>query len=146
MTSSRHRAVGLLAAALTATAPAAAITLDQVDDFQDGTTQGWMSGPGNPNPPINVPDVGPSGPGDDSLQITSTGLPGSGGRFVAFNTTQWSGDYPTAGVDLIVLDVNNIGAVTLNMRVALEGAGGRFVTTASVPVATGSVRRRLSTG
>ncbi len=138
MTSSRHRAFGLLAAALTAAAPAAAVPLGPLDDCQDGTTQGWMSGVINPNPPINVPDVGPAGLGDDSLQITSTGILGPGGRFVAFNGTQWAGDYPTAGVDMIALNVNNVGAVTLNLRVALDGAGGRFVTTASVPISAGS--------
>ncbi len=138
MTSCRRAAFGLLAAALTASAPAAAVILGQIDDFQDGTTQGWTSGPMNPNPPINLPDVGPAGPGDDSLQITSVGGIGPGSRFVAFNGTQWAGDYPSAGVDMIVLDVNNLASVTLNLRIALDGAGGRFVTMASVPIAVGS--------
>jgi hypothetical protein len=114
------------------------VTLGQLDDFQRGTTEGWGSGPINPNPPVNVPDVGPAGAGDHSLQITSTGVIGPGSRFVAFNTTQWSGDFTTAGVERITLDVNNVGAVALNMRVALEGAGGRFVSTLSVPVSSGS--------
>ena len=122
----------------TAAAPATAVTLGQIDDFQDGTTQAWMTGPVNPNPPVNVPDVGPAGLGDHSLQITSAGAFGPGSRFVAFNAAQWAGDYPTAGVDLIVLDVNNLASVTLNLRIALDGAGGRFVTMASVPIAVGS--------
>jgi hypothetical protein len=138
MTSCRRATFGLLAAVLTASAPAAAVTLGQIDDFQDGTTQGWTSGGINPNPPINVPDVGPAGLGDDSLQITSTGILGPGSRFVAFNGTQWAGNYPSVGVDMIVLDINNTGAVTLNLRVALDGAGGRFVTTVSVPIAAAS--------
>jgi hypothetical protein len=135
---SLHRAIAPLALAIASAAPAVAVTLGSIDDFQDGTTQGWGSGPLNPNPPINVPDVGPTGPGDDSLQITATGGAFSGSRFTAFNETQWAGDYPTAGVELIVLDVNNIGSVTLNVRIALDGAGGRFVTTGSVPVPAGS--------
>ena len=114
------------------------MTLGQVDDFQHGTTQGWGSGVTNPNPPVNVSDVGPAGAGDHSLQITSTGVIGPGSRFVAFNTTQWSGDFTTAGVERITLDVNNVGAVALNMRVALEGAGGRFASTLPVPVSSGS--------
>jgi hypothetical protein len=138
MRSSLHRAIALLALAFANTAPAVAVTLGHIDDFQDGTTQGWGSGPLNPNPPVNVPDVGPSGPGDDSLQITSTGGAFSGSRFTAFNATQWTGDYTTAGVELIVLDVNNIGSVALNVRIALDGAGGRFVTTGSVPIPAGS--------
>jgi len=128
-----------LAALFTVTTPpAGAVTSNQLDDFQDGTSQGWGSGPTNPNPPVNISDVGPAGLGDHSLQITSTGIPFAGGRFVAFNTTQWTGDFSAAGVERIVMDVNNIGSVTLNMRVALDGAGGRFVTTLSVPVLAGS--------
>jgi hypothetical protein len=36
------------------------------------------------------------------------------------------------------MDFSNIGSVTLNLRIALEGAGGRFVTTAAVPILAGS--------
>jgi len=127
-------------AALLSTTPATvgAVTTNQLDDFQDGTTQGWGSGALNPNPPVNAANVGPTGPGDHSLQITSTGVGFAGSRFAAFNTTQWTGDFPTAGVIRIVMDINNIGSVTLNMRVAFDGPGGRFVTTLSVPVAAGS--------
>ena len=37
-----------------------------VDDFQDGSAQGWGSGAPNPNPPINVANGGPIGAGDGS--------------------------------------------------------------------------------
>ncbi len=130
--------LSLLFASLVAAAPAAAVTLGQIDDFQDGTTQGWRDGGVSPNPPVNMSDVGPAGVGDHSLQITSTGGFGAGSRFVAFNTAQWTGDYPTAGVDMITFDVNNIGSANMDLRVALDGVGGRFVTTASMPVAAGS--------
>ncbi len=138
MISCRHLLFGLLIAALTAASPAAAVVLGQIDDFQDGTVQGWITSLANPNPPINVPDVGPAGLGDDSLQITSTGIAGPGGRWVANNLTQWAGDYPTAGVDMIALDVNNIGTVLLNLRLGFTGPGGFFVTTVSLPIAAGS--------
>ena len=134
---SRTRIPTLLAAACLGAAPAAAVTLGNLDDFQDGTTQGWRSGAQNPNPPIHALDVGPAGLGDDSLQITSAGGFGPGSRFTAFNDTQWTGDYTAAGVELIVLDVNNVGSTALHLRVALDGAGGRFVTTDSVPVPAG---------
>lgn len=138
MASARQRLCLLLMASLVAVAPVAAVTLGQLDDFQDGTTQGWGSGPPNPNPPVNAPDVGPEGPGDDSLMIRSTGGGGPGSRFVAFNKAQWQGDYLAVGVSMIVLDVKNIGSTTLQMRVAVEGLGGRFVTTLAVPVSPGS--------
>jgi hypothetical protein len=124
--------------AFNAAAPAAAVVLGNIDDFQDGTTQGWESGFLNPNPPILVADAGRTGPGDDALQITSTGIGSPGSRFAAFNRLQWAGDYAAAGVELIVLEVNNIGSTALDVRIALEGAGGRFVTTDSVPVPAGS--------
>ncbi len=120
------------------TTPAGAVTLGQIDDFQDGTTQGWGSGVISPVPPVNLADSGPTGVGDHSLLITSLGGGGPGSRFVAFNTVQWAGDFLTAGVERITLDVNNLGAGTLNVRVALEGTGGRFVSTLSVPVLSGS--------
>ncbi len=55
MTSSRHPAFVLLFASLVTAAPSAAVTLGQLDDFQDGTSQGWGSGPLNPNPPSTCP-------------------------------------------------------------------------------------------
>jgi hypothetical protein len=124
--------------ALTLVTPAWAITLGQIDDFQDGTTQGWRSGAQNPNPPINVADVGPAGAGDHSLQITSTGGFGAGSALVAFNTAQWSGDYGTEQVTMIVVDVNNVGPVSLTLRFAFDGAGGRFSSTVGVSLAAGS--------
>ena len=37
-----------------------AVTIAQIDDFQNGTTMGWTVGSGsNPNPPANVADVAP---------------------------------------------------------------------------------------
>lgn len=126
--------------------PAGAVTPGQHDDFQDGTTQGWGSGVLNPNSPANAADVGPTGAGDHSLQLTSTGSLGPGSRFAAFNTTQWAGDFLSASASQILMDVNNIGATPLNLRVAFEGPGGRFVTTASVPVPAGSGWQSIALG
>jgi hypothetical protein len=70
MRSSRLRTIDLLATACAPAAPAAAGTPGNTDDSQDATTQYWGSGSANPKRPVNVPDVGPTGPGDDSLQIS----------------------------------------------------------------------------
>ncbi len=128
----------LLLSALAAAPPAGSVILGQIDDFQDGTTQGWGSGVGNPNPPVNVSDVGPAGVGDSSLQITSTGGFGPGSRLVAFSFFQWAGDYTSAGVDLIVADVNNVGSTALDLRLAIDGSGGQFASSVAVPLAPGS--------
>jgi hypothetical protein len=124
----------VILSALAQAAQAVPIDVTQIDDFQDGTTQGWGSGFQNPNPPVNVADVGPAGIGDDSLQITSTGGAGAGSRLVAFNRIQWAGDYLAPGVVMIIADVNNVGATDLDLRVAFDGAGGRFASTLSLPL------------
>jgi hypothetical protein len=103
-------------------AAAEAVTLGQVDDFQDGSTQGWGSGAINPNPPSNVPDVGPGGAGDRALQIVATGIIGAGSRLTAFNRTQWAGDYLANGIELIEMDVHNTGATNLELRLAINSA------------------------
>ena len=32
----------------------AQVVAGQIDDFEDGTTQGWVEGTSSPNPPINI--------------------------------------------------------------------------------------------
>jgi hypothetical protein len=116
----------------------AAITVDQTDDFQDGTTQGWGTGPANPNPPVWLPDGGPTGAGDGFLRVTGNGSGGSGGNLVAFNTDQWSGDYVGAGVGAIQADLRNLGTSDLVIRVLLESASGGFVSLDAAPLPAGS--------
>ncbi len=92
------------------------------DDFEDGTVSGWMEGPASPNPPTNVPDGGPNGPGDNYLENRSSGggfVPGSG--LVMFNQAQWTGDYLAAGVTRIEAQMANLGQTDLFMRIAIEG-------------------------
>jgi hypothetical protein len=114
-----------------------AVTVGHVDDFEDGTTQGWMDGGVSSNPPIHVLNVGPAGAGDDSLHVRTSGVGGAGGRFVTFSfDSDWTGDYTGAGVTAIEVEVNNFGVAALDLRLALNGAGGWF-TTAPVAVATG---------
>ncbi len=129
--------LSLLVAALMLTfgTSASAIGVGQLDDFEDGTTQGWGSGVFNPNPPINIPDGGPLGVGDNHLQVTATGVFDTGGRLVARNSLQWTGDYLAAGVRSISMDLNNTGTNPLEMRIALNGPGGWFGSLVSVPLA-----------
>lgn len=110
--------------ALLLAARAHAITLGQIDDFEDGTTQSWTDGSPSPNPPVNVADGGPSGAGDGFLQDVSAGGNGPGSALVVFNFTQWIGDYVAAGVGALAMDIANLGSDPLYMRIAFEGAGG----------------------
>jgi hypothetical protein len=87
------------------------------DDFEDGTTQDWVVGsPTHPAPPLNVPTGGPAGDGDAFLQLTAHGGVGAGSRLSVLNFSQWTGDYLTAGITGIAMDVNNFGPDDVVLR------------------------------
>jgi hypothetical protein len=98
------------------------IMLGQKDDFQDGTTQNWTNGPSFPDP-VNVPTGGPTGAGDRYLRVTSGGL-GLPPRIVAFNVTQWTGNYISAGVTKIEVDLLNLTQSSLSMRWGMRVSSG----------------------
>lgn len=113
-----------LALALAAT-PAAAITLGQADNFEDGTTQNWFAGGGPlgavpPIPPQVIATGGPTGAGDAFLQVTAQGGDGPGSRLAAMNVAQWSGSYAAAGIAAIAMDLINLGTSDLTIRLLLE--------------------------
>lgn len=112
--------------------PLQAVILGQIDTFQDGTTNNWANG--GLNFPVNISTGGPAGAGDRFLQLTADGN-GPGGKLVVFNRDQWLGDYITAGVTGIAMDLKNFGNVTLSIRLAFKqdtafGAPGYLSTTA----------------
>ena len=122
-----------------------AVTIGQLDDFQDGTTQDWTVavGPGGGNPafpPANA-DGGPAGAGDMFLQLTSTGGNGPGSKMVVINQSQWAGDYLGAGVTAISMDVNNMSGLPLDLRMRFEHFSapgpptGDFISANSITIA-----------
>ncbi|MEM8960983.1 MAG: hypothetical protein AAGD38_05855 [Acidobacteriota bacterium] len=112
------RVACLLSLLVLIASPMLAITVGQVDTF-DGGTDGWTSGGSNPNPPTAAAGV---------LTITATGGNGAGSRLIAFNRSQWAGDY--AGVTSVEIEARNPNAVALQIRFAVNGPGGWWVTTA----------------
>ncbi|WP_299492336.1 hypothetical protein, partial [Acaryochloris sp. IP29b_bin.137] len=111
------------------------------NDFEDGTTQGWGIGNSatHPNPPTNVDSGGPNGADDNFLQTQAIGGAGAGSRLAFFNRgAEWTGDYTTGGVTDITASVNNQGSSNIDLRVAIDGAGGRFVTTEVITLAPDS--------
>jgi hypothetical protein len=129
---------------LLAAAPATAITLGQVDDFEDGTTMNWR-GNGNVS---NVADAGPLGAGDNAMRVDSFD------KFVTVNDlsfpsgapTQWAGNYTMAGVTEISLDVRNPNPFVLNLRLGLSngspqssGGGATYVTDYAIDVPADNV-------
>lgn len=123
--------------AVIGTTAAHAISLGQLDNFQDGTTQGWESGGANPNPPVNVTDAGPAGVGDHVLQVTATGSGGAGGKLVTFNNAQWLGDYNAAGVTAIRFDANNVGANSISLGFDINGGSALTSDTGSIAPGSG---------
>ena len=89
-----------------------------IDDFEDGTTEGWIVGApaegSHPNPPENISTGGPAGAGDAYLQAQATGGAGAGSRLSVLNLSQWTGDF--TDVTAIGMDVNNFGPEELALR------------------------------
>ena len=96
------------------------IALGQVED---GTTQFWGNGGAGAPPVVNVDTGGPGGVDDNFMQITSIGGGGPGRFLVAFNQTQWIGNYIAAGVTSIEMDLRNQGSVNLSIRLAFKEFG-----------------------
>jgi len=127
----RYVPLGALLCASLSCASLHAVILGQVDDFQDGTTMGWVHGSlASPNPPSNVADAGPGGVGDNALLNQATGVGGPGSRMTMLNQTQWSGDYIATGVTEISMMLRAAPGPfdILDMRVGFEsGFGNRYV-------------------
>lgn len=123
----------LLLACLLQPAVGSAVTLGQMDDFQDGTTQGWAIGILNdPAQPVNVPDGGPAGAGDHYMLLTAEGDGGAGGRLAVINKDQWTGNYLAAGVNVITMWVNNLGATDLALRLYVTDFATQFPLNAAI--------------
>lgn len=131
-----HKSTVLLCLALIPVAgPFAAygLTLGQIDDFQDGTTDGWTTGHSTP---ANIATGGPAGAGDRYMQVVSSGGFGTDSRLVVFNNSQWLGDYISAGITSVEMYLANFGTQTLSMRLAFfesSGVGYSATTAFSLP-------------
>ncbi|HKA15671.1 MAG TPA: hypothetical protein VKH41_11685 [Myxococcota bacterium] len=108
------REIALIAAICLLRVPAAAITLNQVDDFQSGTVLDWTVG----STLSNWPTGGPGGAGDHYLRVSS-----GGGNLGTYNKTQWSGDYGAAGVARLTFDLVNFGPDPVSLRITLFTPG-----------------------
>jgi hypothetical protein len=142
--------VSLVALLGLAAAPrAGALAIGQVDDFEDGTTQGWLVGllgQTSPVPPVNVATGGPQGADDNYLRLSSIGGLGPGSKLAVINVAQWAGDYLAAGVTGIALDVRNLGDTDILLR-AMIATGAPptdlAVSTNALLIPTGSPWQRV---
>ncbi len=95
----------------------AQITAGLVDDFDTPADEnGWEHQAGGPNPPTMQTVGGIDG---NFIKNISSGNVGAGGKMIMVNyQTKWQGDYITAGIKSISMQVRNNSAVTINLRVA----------------------------
>lgn len=121
--------------ALLAAVPAvssAQISVGKTNNFEDGTTQGWvinLLGQGNPPAqtiPTNITTGGPAGLNDNYLRLTSTGATGdspgggAGGRLMALNPGTWGGNWLATGITSIRFNAINLGQTALSLRLLVE--------------------------
>lgn len=122
----------------------AAVTIGQIEDFEDGTTGNWKTGSASPLPPENVGSGGPAGADDNYLLAQSGGGSGPGSRLVIFNESDFTGDLAGAGVTAIRMDVNNMGATTLFLRLSVEGLSNSALSTEAIELPSGSGWRSVA--
>lgn len=104
-----------------------AITLGQVDDFEDGTLQNWRGGAS----PVNVATGGPRGVDDNYIRLTSTPLTNLG----MANDVQWAGNWIAAGVTVVEAHLRNQGENPLEIRLVFTlGQSNRFTSTRAFPL------------
>lgn len=93
-----------------------------VQDFEGGTTAGWVSGGplgvSAPGSPVVVGN-GRAGANDHYLQVTAIGGSGPGSRLATSNRSAWDGDYATAGLNTISMDLRNFGTADIYVRLVL---------------------------
>ncbi len=125
--------IGILALGLTSSA-SASLVLGQIDDFENGTLMNWGGGASRSNQL-----GGPGGAGDRYLSVTSSGGGGPGSRLATFNDFQWAGDYISAGITGLTMDLKNFSDQELHMRLfLLFGSGGEFTSTNAIILAPNS--------
>ncbi|WP_339752172.1 T9SS type A sorting domain-containing protein [uncultured Winogradskyella sp.] len=115
------------------------VVLNQVDNFEDGTTQNWGESGVSAAPVENVATDGPDGVDDNYLRDYTTGISGgSGSRLIIRNIgNQWSGNFTIAGVESVSLDVRALNR-DVNVRISITGPGGKFSSSANILVTAGN--------
>jgi hypothetical protein len=107
----------------------------QRNDFESGTTLNWGDG-GPASTTQNVANGGPLGAGDNYLGVTSAGGGGPGSRMIVLNrSSQWVGNFQTAGIPAIEMDLKNFGNAALSMRIALMSNSSYVVSSTGTSLA-----------
>ena len=104
----------------------AQISLGLINDFNNSNVEGWRHGVDHEGAPAVIETGGPAGDGDGFLRIISTGAGQVGSRLAAMNQTAsaWAGDYISADVVRIRVDLRNSGSNPATIRMAFSNTGG----------------------
>ena len=127
------KVLGILVSSVLSAPVVYAVSITELDDFNapngaPNPEEGWREGNGSPSQPSRQLTGGPDGSG--FLTDSSSGV-SPGKRMQLWNTAEWAGDYLGQSISTLSLDANNLsgpGGETINLRVALNGPGGWFVT------------------
>ena len=127
------KVLGILVSSVLSAPVVYAVSITELDDFNApngalNPQESWREGNGSPSQPFQQPTGGPDGSG--FLRDSSSGS-SPGKNMQIWNTAQWTGDYLGQSIFTLSLDANNLsgpGGETINLRVALNGPGGWFVT------------------
>lgn len=127
------KSLGILVSSVLSAQVIHAVSITELDDFNapngaPNPEEGWREGNGSPSQPSRQLTGGLDGSG--FLTDSSSGI-SPGKRMQLWNTAQWTGNYLGQSISTLSLDANNLsgpGGQTINLRVALNGLGGWFVT------------------
>jgi len=104
---------------------ASAVTLFQTETFDSGVA-GFREGASSPNAPVNI---------GGELSNTASGS-GAGGRLLMWtDSAEWTGSF--VGATAVTLDAR-AETNSINLRLAINGPGGWFVTNDQILAADGS--------
>jgi hypothetical protein len=98
--------------------------IENLDDFEDGSTNGWFVGGPHPFPPATISTGGPEDVDDSYLRLTALGQQGPGGRLAVSSGPQWAGNYLAENITQIRMDVINFGPADLHLRLLFEDFDG----------------------
>ncbi|MHC4537393.1 MAG: hypothetical protein ACYS6K_25930, partial [Planctomycetota bacterium] len=109
--------------------------------------QEWSGGPDH----NNISDGGPAGVSDNYLQLQRPTLTAPYPFHIGTkNNTTWAGDYLTAGIIAIEMDINTIsitsGSGHLSLRIVLFGPGGAFSSRNPVTIIPGTGWQHIEFG
>lgn len=101
----------------------------QINDFEDGTTQGWSKMVCSKNQPLNSIENGRIGVSDNYLKVIGDGSKGVGSRLELINTNpEWIGEFSE---NYLGFYAKNPSDKDLDLRLVIKGVDGTQICTSA---------------